>query len=312
MKIFIAGATGVIGRSATAALVQAGHLVTATARSSDKAALVQRLGARPVEVDLYDAVALRNAVAGHDAVLRLTTKIPPINSMRNAEAWKENNRLRTEGARFLVDAALAETVPTYIHESVTFVYADGGSEWLSEESPVDANSKILQAALEGEQEAERFTSAGARGIVLRFAGFYGPAAPSTTDMLKMAQKRMFPQVGPGTNYFSSIYVADAATAVAAALLAPAGIYNVCDDEPVPFADYQRALTDAVGAPRPLHLPAVLGKWMFGEVWNYFSRSQRVSNKKLKDATGWKPSVPSVREGALMTAKALGNDHQAAA
>lgn len=226
-------------------------------------------------------------------MVRLTTKIPNVTKMRHSKSWSETTRLRTEGARILVDAAMAEHVPIYIHESVTFLYRDGGDRWLHEGAPTDdGNSAILRGALAGEREALRFSEAGGRGVVLRFGGFYGPDAPSTLDTIRMAQLRRLPQFGSGVNFFSSIYTVDAGRAVAAALQVPAGIYNVADDEPIRFYEYIEAVARAARARKPLHLPGFIGRWVFGEVWNYFSRSLRVSNAKLKQASGWKPSVPS--------------------
>jgi len=305
MKIFVAGGTGVLGRASLAPLVQSGHRVLSTARGKEKAELVRRLGAEPVPCDLYDRGSVRRAMAGCDVVIRLTTKIGSLRTLRKPEAWAETNRLRSEGARILVDAAISEGVSAYIHESITFVYVDGGSGWLAEETPLDdRGSAILRAAIEGEQEAERFTQSGGRGIVLRFAGFYGADAPSTREMIGMAQRRMLPQIGPATNYFSSICVRDAGRAVAAAVSAPAGTYNVCDNTPVTFAEHIRLLAAAICAKPPVHLPGFLGKLMFGGVWGYFSRSQRVLNTKLRETTGWQPWVKSVREGWPLVASEL--------
>jgi NAD dependent epimerase/dehydratase family enzyme len=232
-----------------------------------------------------------------DAVLRLTTKIGPMSKLRDPRTWAETIRLRTEGARVLADAAIAEGVPTYVHESVTFVYADGGANWISEEAPTDdGRTAILRATLEGEREAQRFTYAGGRGIVLRFGGFYGSDVPSTRETVDLARLRFMPQFGAASNYLTSIYVPDAGHAVLASLGVPAGIYNVCDDEPVTFADYLNILTRASGAPKPLHLPRSLGKWAFGDVWKYLSRSLRVSNDRLKKTSTWKPAVRSVSDG----------------
>jgi len=213
--------------------------------------------------------------------------------MRDSKAWDETIRLRTEGARILVDAAIAEHVQVYVHESVTFVYRDGSDRWLDEGAPTDAgNSAILRGALEGEREALRFSDAGGRGVVLRFGGFYGPDAASTQDTLRMAQLRRLPQFGSGANFFSSIYTVDAGRAVAAALHIPGGIYNVADDEPIRFHEYVDAVAKAARAQEPLHLPGFLGRWAFGEMWGYLSRSLRISNAKLKLASSWKPSVAS--------------------
>lgn len=305
MKIFVAGGTGALGRASVTALVKAGHQVRSTARSDDKAHLVRELGAEPVQVDLYDAKEVRQAIAGSEAVLRLTTKIPPIAKMRSYEAWQETNLLRTEGAHMLVDAAIAEGVKIYVHESITFVYADGGTQWITEDSPTDdGGSEILRSALDGEKEAARFSESGGRGIVLRFGAFYGVESNQTIDMVSMMRRRLMVQPGSGSHYISSIYIPDAGTAVEASLKVPTGIYNVVDENPVTFQDYLQTLADAVHVPKPFHLPGMLGKATFGDVWSYLSRSQRVSNARFKKASGWKPSVASVAQGWPLVAAAL--------
>lgn len=305
MKVFVAGGTGVLGRASLRSLVDAGHKVYATARGDEQAKRVTTLGATPVSVDLFDLHAIRKAIAGSDALIRITTKIPDVMHMRTRKAWSENNRLRTEGARILVDAAIAEQVPVYIHESVTFVYQDGGDRWLGEHAAVDdGGAAILKAALAGEQEAARFSGAGGRGIVLRFGGFYGADAPSTRETMDMARRRMLFQFGQASNYFTSIYVADAGRAVAEALDVPAGIYNVADDNPVRFVEYLQALARASDAPKPRRLPGFLGSLAFGELWNYLRRSQRVSNAKLKQHSRWRPAISNAVDGWEVVASEL--------
>ena len=305
MNVFVAGGTGVLGRASLRALVEAGHRVRSTARGKEKSELVRSLGAEPVEVDLFDPRAACRAIAGSDAVLRLTTKIGSMAKLRDPRTWAETIRLRTIGAHILVDAAIAERVPLYIHESVSLVYAEGGENWLSEDSRTDdGGTAILRATLEGEQEADRFTKQGGRGIALRFGGFYAADAPSTTETIALMRRRMMARIGAASNYFSSIYVPDAGRAVAAALDIPAGIYNVVDDRPVRFAEYLGDLARAIGAPKPFRLPAIVGKWMFGDVWKYISRSLRVSNARLKEVSGWKPDVESVAEGWALVAAEL--------
>ncbi len=305
MKIFVAGGTGVLGRASVKSLVEAGHQVRATARTEKKADLVRSLGAEPVQVDLYDPKEVRQAIAGSEALLRLTTKIPPIAKMRSRGAWAETNLLRTEGARILVDAALEEGIKVYAHESVTFVYADGGSQWIAEDAPTDdGESEILRSALDGEKEAARFSESGGRGIVLRFGGFYGAESNLTSDMISMMRRRLLVQPGPGAHFVSSIYIPDAGSAVLASLNVPAGTYNVVDENPVSFKDYLQTLANAVHVPKPFRFPGTLGKATFGGVWSYLSRSQRVSNARFKQASGWKPSVASVAEGWPLVAAAL--------
>jgi nucleoside-diphosphate-sugar epimerase len=305
MIVFVAGGTGVLGRATLPPLIAAGHTVRSTARGSENAALVRSLGAEPVDLDLYNPQEIREAVAGCDTVLRITTKFGAMSKLRDPKSWAETNRLRTIGSQLLVDAAIETEVQTYIHESVAYVYADGGNNWLTEDSPTDdACVSLMTATLEGERHAARFTQAGRRGVVLRFGGFYSADAPSTLETVVAITRRMLPRFGPGTNYFSSIYVPDAGRAVAAALNVPAGIYNVADDDPVSFAEYLNVMAASFGAPPPFHVPKFLGNLAFGDVWKYFSRSQRVSNAKLKNASDWKPTVQSVREGWPLIAAQL--------
>jgi nucleoside-diphosphate-sugar epimerase len=228
--------------------------------------------------------------------------------MRWKGAWKENDRLRTQGSRVLVDAGLAAGVPTYIQESITFIYRDGGDEWLTENSPVSASTWVsLKSMLNGERATERFTARGGRGISLRFSGFYAPYAQSTLDSIRMAKRRLLPVAGDGSNYFSSIHVDDCATAAVAALDLPAGVYNVTDDEPLRMRDYGRAITDTFGFKPPRRVPKWLFRLMGGGPATYILSSQRVSNERFKKATGWTPKYPSVREGFQQVASALGTD-----
>jgi len=303
VKVFVAGATGVLGRPTVQALVAASHAVKGMARGSDKAELLASIGAEPVAVDLFDAAAVKEAVAGSEAVLNLATKIPPLMRIRSKGAWKENDRLRTEGSAILVDAALAVGAGVYVQESISFIYGEGGDEWLTEESPVSITWFSLQSMMNGEHETERFSAGGGRGISLRYGAFYAPYAPSTLDTIRLARRRWLPVPGNGSNYVSSIHVDDAASAAVAALEAPAGAYNIVDDEPLRMRDYARAVTDAIGAKPSRRVPRWLFKLIGGGPAKYILSSQRVSNKKFKAAVGWSLRYPSAREGyAAIAAK----------
>ena len=306
MKVFVAGATGVLGRPTVRALVEAGHEVRGTARRDEKSALLRSLGAKPVAVDLFDPEVVKAAVAGTEVVVNFATKIPPIMRMRWKGAWKENDRLRTEGSRVLVDAALAAGAAVYVQESITFMYRDGGDSWLDEGSPLSISGIALQSMVNGEGETERFSTGGGRGISLRFGGFYAPYARSTLDSVSMARRRLLPVAGNGSNYFSSIHVDDGAAAAVAALDAPAGVYNVSDDEPLRMRDYGRALADAFGFKPPRRVPKWLFRLMGGGPAKYILSSQRVSNERFKKTTGWAPKYPTAREGYQQVAAELGD------
>ncbi len=293
MRVFVAGGTGTLGRPTIAALRAAGHDVHGVARNAERADELRRLDVKAVVGDLFDVAAMTTAVAGCDAVLHLATRIPPIDQMRRRAAWAENDRLRTVGARVLVDAALAARVPVYVQESITFIYASS-DDVIDENAPIDAPWP-LASARDAERETERFTAAGGRGIVLRFGLFYAHYAPSTQATVALARRRLFPTID-GERWVSSIHVGDAARAVVAALGAPAGVYDVVDDEPVSAAVYGDSLADAFGFRRPWRLPRFVARLVLGAGAAAVTRSQRVSNAKLKAATGWAPRHRSVVEG----------------
>jgi nucleoside-diphosphate-sugar epimerase len=307
MNIFIAGATGTLGRPTVRALIAAGHTVRGNARGPEKAELLRSLGAAPVEVDLFDTASIRPALESCEVVINLATKIPSLSRMRWKRAWNENDRLRRRASRCLADAAYNAGAGLYLQESITFMYADGGEEWLTEESEIAPSWVALRSMLEAEEVTREFSQQldfEGRGVSLRFGAFYAPYAPSTLDTAKLARRTLFPIAGKGDNYFSSIHVDDAAAAIVAALDLPTGEYNVVDDQPLTQAEYAAAVTDAIGAPPSRHVPEWLFRLMVGGPSRYILRSQRVSNAKFKEATGWKPRYKSAKEGWQQVASEL--------
>jgi nucleoside-diphosphate-sugar epimerase len=304
MRVFVAGATGVLGQPTVKGLVASGHEVRGSARGEEKSALLRSLGAAPVNAKLFDAASVRETVAGCDAVVHLATKIPSLMRMRWKGAWKENDRLRREATRNLVDAALVAKTQVFVQESITFLYANGGDNWLDEDAPVALVWSPLESAMDAEREAKRFGEGGGRAVILRFGLFYAAYAASTIDTVKLARRKMFGVIGDGKNYFSSIHVDDAAAAVVAALNAPSGTYNIVEDEPVRQSEYAQALADAFGLGKPRHVPKWLGKLVAGGPSKYILQSQRVSNRRFKEATGWVPMYPNVREGMKEVASAM--------
>ena len=295
MKICVAGGTGVVGRRAVPALVAEGHEVSGVARTPEKADLVRSWAATPVEVDLFDPAALGAAVAGHDVVVNLATAIPPFSKAARAKAWATNDRLRRDASRNLVDAALAAGAGRYVQESVSFLYADGGEGWIAEDHPV-APTSITASALDAEAQARRFTDeSGGAAVVLRFGSFYGPDSGHTADVLRFARRGLGTTPGRRDAYLSSVSTDDAAAAVvAAATRAPAGVYNVVDDEPLTRAAFDDVLAAAVGRKRLRPMPNLAVR-LLGDKLDHVVRSHRISNRALRTA-GWAPRYPSVREG----------------
>jgi nucleoside-diphosphate-sugar epimerase len=293
MRICVTGATGVTGRRAVPLLVAAGHEVTAVARSPEKAAGLATAGASPIIVDLFDAAAVRRAVAGHEVVINLATAVPPSSRALLPGAWKEMDRIRRDASAVLVDAALAGGVERFVQESFAPIYADNGDGWI-DESWLMKPARYNRTTLDAEASGNRFTGGGGTGVVLRFGWFYGPdPGGATLDMIGFVRKGWSPAPGP-EGYISSISHDDTATAVVAALGVPAGIYNVVDDEPVRRREFFGSLAEALGVGRPKFLPKWAGRLM-GGVGETLTRSLRISNRKFRDASGWAPKYPSVRD-----------------
>lgn len=303
MKVFVAGGTGAIGGPAVRALVRAGHDVTALARSAEKAALLRKQGATPVTVSIYDRPALTEAFAGHEAVVNLATAIPPTAKFMQANAWANNDRVRTEGSAAIVDAAIAAGVPRVVQESVSMLYRDRGDAWIDEDWPTD-HFPMAHGNHAAEASANRFSAAGGVGVVLRFGWFYGPGATHSEEFLALARRcGMCVMMGPPGTYVSSIHVSDGGAAVTAALTVPAGTYNVVDDEPLTKRAYADALAAAAGKSAWLRAPGRLAL-ILGNRSTSLTRSLRVSNARFRAASGWSPMYPSAREGWLATASVL--------
>jgi nucleoside-diphosphate-sugar epimerase len=197
MRLLVTGGTGVLGRAFVPLARAAGHLLRSPSRS---------------ELDLFDPAAVAVAVQHVDAVLHLATKIQPLEQLDHAAAWRENDRLRAEASRILVDAAVAASVTVYVQPTVTFVYPAAG--FVSESTPVRDVPSILRSALTAEHEAGRFARDGRRGVILRFGLLDGPGTGHTE---------------PIRTFGATLHVDDAARALLAALALPSGIYNVCRD-----------------------------------------------------------------------------------
>lgn len=284
MKIFLTGATGVIGRRALPALVTAGHDVTAVARSDDKSLTVEAAGATPSQVDLFDRDAVTAAVAGHEAVVHLATNIPTGADVAVKRGWRMNDRLRTEAASNLRHAAATTEAQRFVQESITFPYQPNGDDWIDESHPCDyfwGN----ESSEEAEQGCGAFTEAGGTGVVLRFGLFFAPDSAHVETYVGTARKGLWTVTGADDTPISWVHVEDAASAVVAALGAPAGVYNVAEPEPLPRVDHRRALADAVGRSRLRGVPAPVQRAL-GPGVETVSRAHRISSAALSDATGW--------------------------
>ena len=284
MKIYLSGATGVIGRRALPALLAAGHDVTAVARSDEKAAALDAAGATPSQIDLFDSDAVTAAVAGHEAVVHLATNIPTGADVAVKRGWRTNDRLRTEAASNLRAAAIATDAQRFVQESITFPYLPNGDDWIDETHPCDyfwGNESSKQA----EEGCGAFTEAGGTGVVLRFGLFFAPDSAHVQTYVAAAKKGLWSVTGADDTRISWVHVDDAAGAVVAALDTPAGIYNVAEPEPLPRADHRLALAEAVDRNRLRGVPAAVQRALGAGV-ETVSRAHRISSAALSEATGW--------------------------
>lgn len=277
-EIVITGSTGAIGRRAVRELLAAGHRVAGVTRSERGRERLERLGARAVEADVYDEASLRRAFDGADAVVNLLTHIPTAERMADPSAWEENDRLRTEASAAVARAAQAAGVRRLVQESIAFVYADGGDAWLDEDAPV-AGGGVTTTALTAERNARELF--GGDTVVLRFGLFTGPDSGSALAALDAASGGASIAFGPPGAYRPTLWLDDAAAAIAAALRVPAGTYNVADADPPTNAEIDAALAAAVGLGALRPQPPLEGP---------LARSQRVSSRRLREASGWAPRV----------------------
>ncbi|MEO8192939.1 MAG: NAD(P)-dependent oxidoreductase [Gemmatimonadales bacterium] len=294
MRIFVAGATGVIGRRLVPLLVDAGANVTAVARTSEKSAAVKRQGATPVRVDLFDPGAVEEAVAGHDIVINVATRIPSGARALLPGAFRENIRIRREASQNLASGAIATRARRFIQESFAPVYPDRGDEWIDESVPIQPSSYV-ESVRDAESAAAEFTKSGGTGVVLRFSLLYGPDSSLTLDMVNAVRRGLAPAFGAHDSYMSSLWTDDAASAVFAALSVPAGTYNVTDDVPM----RRREAFDLLAAELGVKSPRMLPRWVtrvMGSAGDTLGRSQRISNARFRQAGGWIPKVPSLHEG----------------
>lgn len=172
MRTVLTGGTGVIGRSAVAALLEAGHDVVVVARSAAAAETVRRLGAEAVRGNVLDRAGLAAAYQGADVVVNLATKVPVGHAALLPGAWRRYDRLRTEGVTNVVEAARSAGVRRVVQESVSFLYADQGDEWVTELSPVEITSMTEPAAV-GESLVQDYACGSRVGVVLRFGNIIG-------------------------------------------------------------------------------------------------------------------------------------------
>jgi nucleoside-diphosphate-sugar epimerase len=300
MRIYVAGATGVIGSRLVPLLVEGGHQVTAATRTPDKAAALERLGARAVVVDGLDGAAVGQAVAeaAPDAITHQMSALGGRPDPKHFDRWfRVTNRLRTEGTHHLLAAAQACGVDHVVAQSYTGWPNIRTGGWVkTEDDPLDPDPPKHQRETLAAIEHLETVVAKAGGAVLRYGGFYGPGASDA--LVSLVRRRRFPIIGHGTGYMSWVHADDAAAATVLALEQRArGVYNVVDDEPAPVSEWLPHLARCIGAKPPLRVPVWLGRAAAGEVGvTTMTDSRGSSNARARRDLVWQPRWPTWRVG----------------
>jgi nucleoside-diphosphate-sugar epimerase len=305
VRVFLAGASGAIGRPLTRRLVAAGHDVTAMTRRVERAEAIRAAGARPVVCDALEAEPLAAAVAEAepDVVIHELTALPERLNPRKPALYEPTNRVRSEGTRNLIAAARAAGVRRLICQSIAFAYAHGSRPEVKDEDaplfldappPFGVAVRVIQ-----EMELAVLRAPSLEGVVLRYGLLYGPGTwyADSGSTARDVRKRRFPVVGRGGGLFSFIHVDDAAAATVAALERGApGAYNIVDDAPAPMCEWLPAYAEAIGARRPMRMPLWLARLAGGPIARGIDTQPGALNLKAKRELGWTPRWSSWREG----------------
>ncbi len=309
MRVFLTGASGAIGSRLVRQLIDAGHEVTGTHSSPSSAELLQRLGAKPVRLDLLDAGAVRTAVLGAEpeAIVHEATALADVKFRRNMDkVTAKTSELRTKGTDALLAAAREAGVRRFVAQSVASFsrYVREGGPVKTEDDPLDPTPpKNFQQSAAAMTYLEQAVT-GFGGIALRYGVFYGAANDGTIEPVR---KRQFPIVGDGGGIWSWIHLDDAAAATVLALEhdGPA-IYNIVDDEPAAVREWLPVLAQSLRAKPPRRFPTWLARLLAGEPVTVMSTEARgASNTKAKRELGWTPRYPSWRDGFPAVYSAIG-------
>ncbi len=306
MRVFVAGATGVIGRSLVPKLVAAGHEVTGMTRSESKTPALREAGAEPVIADAFDRERLREVIAASspEVVVNELTDMPrAVNPRKLREQFARHDRLRSEGVVNLVDAARDAGARRVVAQSIASVYAPRATAVKQEDDPLYLDAPFpWRRSIEAVQVLEQTVTGqeGLEGVILRYGYLYGPGTWFASDgsIAEMVRRRRYPIVGSGQGWFSFVHVDDAANATVAAVERGApGIYNVVDEDPARVRDWLPVYADALGAAPPRRVPKLLALLVAGRVAVIVMTEQRGAvNAKAKAELGWEPGWTTWRKG----------------
>ncbi len=278
-----------MGRSTIPALHDAGHTVVGLARSTKAAAVIEARGAEPVSADLFDSDSLARAMQGCDAVVNFATRVPIGFTMLVPGAWRANDRIRSHGTGIVAKAAREAGVGRIVQQSLSFVYADNGDDWIDEHSTIEL-TRASEHVVVAEGEIDDFTRAGGVGVSLRFGQIAGPDG-TTAWLLRRARAGRPVGIGARDSWAHVVHADDIGTAAVSALTAPAGAYNV-GAEPVKRGDMADTFALVSGRKEGRFFNKAIMR-LGGQRLEMISRSQRVSSQRFCDRTGWHPQYPKL-------------------
>jgi nucleoside-diphosphate-sugar epimerase len=313
MRIFVAGATGAVGRALVPALVSAGHDVIGMTRSPEKGNAIQRVGAEPVVADALNARAVRAAVisARPDVVIDEMTDLATATDLRHFDrAFAATNQLRTNGTDYLLAASREAGVKRFIAQSFCgwTISREGGAVMTETDEPDPDPPQELSRTFDALRYLEQTVTASTKpeGIVLRYGTLYGAdTGMFSRAMIGELRHRRVPLIGTGAGWWSFVHVDDAASAAVVAIERgkPGQVYNIVDDEPAQVSEWLPALAGILGAKPPFHVPAWVGRLLAGEhMVSMMTQVHAASNAKAKQELGWQPAHPSWRQGFAEAAR----------
>ena len=281
MKVFIAGASGVLGRRLVRQFVARGHSAIGQVRSAKAESAVREAGGEPRHADLFDAESLAKAADGCDTVIHAATAIPTKQKTTPAD-WAMNDHIRRKGTRCLTEAAAKIGAKTYVQQSIAWVARPKDESAFDENSPV-VPEPAIQSAIDAEAIAREAESAeGFTVSILRGGFFYDSESAHTRMIADALRKRQMPIIGGGEAMWAIIHTDDAASAYVAAAEKPrSGVWHIVDNELVEVRVYLKEFASRLGAPAPRRVPVWLARWLAGEqAIAYFTKSTRTTNAKL--------------------------------
>lgn len=302
MRVFVAGATGVLGKRIVGECVGRGHEVVGLTRHRSSDETVRNRGGEPIRGDILDRSSLNDAVAKTDGVVHAATTIPTDTNPTESD-WELNDRVRREGAENLVAASAEHDVDRLIVQSIVWVARQPDGRPFDEDAEPNPDRSTRSAL-----EAERIVTDGAdehgfEPVVLRGGYFYAPDTAHTHLFGERLLSGDLPIVGRGLlgrqdAKLSFVHVDDVGRAFADAVEGSAtGTFHVVDDEPTTYANFLRTFAKRLEAPEPSRVPAWIARWLVDDnLVRLLTRPMPTNNDRFNGAFGWAPEYPTIKEG----------------